>query len=91
MITASSRGTIYRAPTTEQFGQPTPGSLPTIIRTYKSAVTRHIRQEHEIYAVWQRNYWEHIIRDNGDLQRITTYIESNPLNWEDNTENPRKL
>ena len=32
--------------------------------------------------LWQRNYYEHIIRDDGDLQRIREYIKSNPNNWE---------
>ena len=38
------RGTIYRAPT-EQFQKPVRGSIPTIVRTYKAAVTRHISRE----------------------------------------------
>ena len=32
--------------------------------------------------LWQRNYWEHIIRDEKDLNRIREYIINNPLNWE---------
>ena len=31
--------------------------------------------------VWQRNYYEHIIRDDGSLQRIRVYIAGNPLRW----------
>ncbi len=31
---------------------------------------------------WQRNYYEHIIRDEDDLNRIREYIISNPMNWE---------
>jgi putative transposase len=42
--TGSIVATIRRAPTnTEQFGKPVPGSIPTIIRAYKSAVTKHHR------------------------------------------------
>ena len=33
-------------------------------------------------SVWQRNYYEHIIRDDNDLDRIREYIINNPLNWE---------
>jgi REP element-mobilizing transposase RayT len=33
--------------------------------------------------LWQRNYYEHIIRNDEDYQRIADYIQSNPLNWED--------
>jgi putative transposase len=38
---SARRGTIYRAPT-EQFGKPVSGSIPTIVRTFKSAVTRRL-------------------------------------------------
>jgi REP element-mobilizing transposase RayT len=40
--------------------------------------------------VWQRNYDEHIIRDDGDLHRIGTYIENNPLRWALDEENQKK-
>lgn len=33
-------------------------------------------------SMWQRNYWEHIIRNEEDLDRIREYIINNPLNWE---------
>ncbi len=77
------RGTMHRAPTMEQFGKPVPGSIPTIIRSFKSAVTKNInkiRNTPEV-PVWQRNYYEHIIRDENDLNRIRTYIHDNPLKW----------
>jgi REP element-mobilizing transposase RayT len=38
--------------------------------------------------VWQRNYYEHIIRNETELDRITRYIESNPARWNDDNENP---
>jgi REP element-mobilizing transposase RayT len=60
------RGTIHRAPTrTEGFGSPVPGSIPTIIRTFKAAVTRQWRRETKdpTFTVWQRNYYERVIRD----------------------------
>ncbi len=38
--------------------------------------------------VWQRNYYEHIIRNETELDRITRYIESNPARWNDDKENP---
>jgi putative transposase len=60
-----------------------PGSIPVIVRSYKSAVSKHI---HEISGmvgipVWQRNYWEHIIRNEDELERIRYYIRNNPKNW----------
>jgi REP element-mobilizing transposase RayT len=84
------RGTIYRAPTDnhEEFGKPIKGSLPTIIRTYKAAVTRLIGRELNEIGIWQRNYYEHIIRNDQDLQNKTDYIEANPLLWDEDDENP---
>ncbi|MGB9753481.1 transposase [Roseiflexus castenholzii] len=38
--------------------------------------------------LWQRNYYEHIIRDKGSLNRIRDYIVNNPLQWERDRENP---
>lgn len=37
---------------------------------------------------WQRNYYEHILRDDRDLQNKTEYIHANPLLWEQDDENP---
>ena len=87
------RGTIYRAPTPtiEQFGKPTVGSLPTIVRTFKAAVTRRAGQELNSSNIWQRNYYEHILRDQRDYERIANYIASNPVNWADDEENPNRL
>lgn len=39
-------------------------------------------------TVWQRNYYEHIIRNDDDLSRIREYIENNPLKWELDEYNP---
>lgn len=41
-----------------------------------------------IGKLWQRNYYEHIIRNEKSLQRITDYILSNPSRWDGNQENP---
>lgn len=82
------RGAIYRAPTVERFGKPTIRSLPTIVRTYKAAVTRRIGREHNATGIWQRNYYEHIIRDEKDLQNKTDYIEANPSLWDEDDNNP---
>ncbi len=37
---------------------------------------------------WQRNFYEHIIRNETDLQNKTDYIEANPLLWDEDDENP---
>jgi len=88
IIIHGGRGTIYRAPTQEQFQKPVAGSIPTIIRTFKSAVTRNIARQHNATGIWQRNYYEHVIRDDKDLQDKTDYINANPPLWDRDDENP---
>ena len=69
----------------EQFGKPVSHSIPTIIRAYKSAVTYAVNalQNQRGAALWQRNYYEHVIRDEEDLRAKRDYILSNPHRWED--------
>ncbi len=89
----SGRGTIYRAPTNnraptrEQFQKPVPGSIPTIVRTFKASVTRRIGKGLNEANIWQRNYYEHIIRSEQDWHRIQNYIIANPINWATDEEN----
>ena len=37
--------------------------------------------------LWQRNYYEHIVRNDGELDRIKEYIRNNPKNWDTDPEN----
>jgi len=69
-----------------------PESLPTIIRGFKSAVTRSINNLRNVPGalVWQRNYYEHVIRDEPSLNRIREYIVNNQLSWELDRENPER-
>jgi putative transposase len=52
------------------------GTLSKIIKSFKNAVTKHIGQ-----SIWQRSYYDRIIRDNDELYRIREYIKRNPKNW----------
>ena len=81
------------APTREQFGRPVPGSLPTIVRAFKSAVTRRINALRGTPGapVWQRNYYEHIIRTERALDAIRRYIAANPLRWHLDRYNPAAI
>jgi putative transposase len=90
LVINECRGTARRAPTVEQFGKPVPGSIPTIIRSFKSAVTKRINELRKSPGakIWQRNYYEHIIRDENELNRMREYITNNPLKWEFDKENP---
>ena len=79
-----------RAPTVERFGKPTSDSIPTIVRLFKSAATKRINEMRRTpgVPVWQRNYYEHIVRTDASLQRIRAYIGSNPERWALDRENP---
>ena len=85
-------GTACRAPTVESFGCPVAGSLPTIVRSFKSAVTKRINElrENRGAPVWQRNYYEHVIRDENDLHSIRQYIADNPVKWADDENHPAR-
>jgi len=62
-----------------------PGSLSAIIQNFKSITTRKINNIRHAQGthLWQRNYWEHIIRDENELNRIRHYIINNPRKWHD--------
>ncbi|MEL7020297.1 MAG: transposase, partial [Bacteroidota bacterium] len=61
-------------------------TIGSMVRGYKIGVTKWFR-EHRAdqypvgQRVWQRNYWEHIIRSPADHQRIAQYIIDNPKTW----------
>ncbi len=81
-----------RAPTRERFQKPVKGSIPTIVRSYKSAVSYRINLMRKTdIPVWQRNYYEHVIRNDKDLQNKTDYINANPLLWDEDEENPSNM
>ena len=65
----------------EQFAEPVCGSLSTILRSFKSAVTRQAHLDGYSAFVWQSRFYEHVIRDGEDLDRIREYILENPANW----------
>jgi len=60
---------------------PKKGSLSVIIRTFKAAVTTWARRNDFPSFHWQRGFYEHIIRNQKDLDRIRAYIRNNPLQW----------
>ncbi len=65
-------------------------SLPKIVQTFKRYTTvEYIKMVKQNLLppfkkrIWQRNYYEHIIRDEKDYLKIAEYIISNPLKWEE--------
>ena len=66
--------------------------LSEIVRAFKSFSAKRINalRKTQGIPVWQRNYYEHIIRNDDEHNRIQLYIESNPVNWMEDHENPEK-
>lgn len=84
----------------EQRSAPTktvaPRSLGAIVRAYKSAVTYAVNSAQNMRGaiLWQKNYYEHVVRNDRELNNIGWYIINNPLNWQldrDNLQNTHKL
>ena len=68
-------------------------SVASIVGSFKSAATKRINEQRGTPGapVWQRNYYEHIIRDDESLNRIRQYIAENPLHWYLDRENPNAI
>jgi REP element-mobilizing transposase RayT len=80
--------------TTPATGEPQP-SLSQIVQWFKSMTTNdYIRGVKEDgwppfrKRLWQRAYYDHIVRDERDLDRIRDYIDGNPSRWAEDPENP---
>jgi REP element-mobilizing transposase RayT len=67
-----------------------PHALPEIIRAFKTFSSRQINELRKTsgISVWQRNYYDHVIRRDESLAKIREYIETNPLRWALDQENP---
>lgn len=68
-------------------------TLGTIIGLFKSECTKKIRRamENPHINVWQRNYYEHVIRNQKSLNKIRQYISTNPSMWSHDRNNPNRL
>ena len=60
---------------------PKSNSISTIIRSYKSAVTKHANRLGYTFQ-WQPRFHDHIIRNDKSFQNISAYIMNNPANWQ---------
>lgn len=67
----------------EAFRKPVEGSVPTVVRSYKSAVTKRVREAlgRKTMNVWQSNYFERVLRDGAEFGDASAYILENPLRW----------
>jgi REP element-mobilizing transposase RayT len=69
-----------------------PRSLASFVWGFKAAVTKRINAMRHTpgSVVWQRNYYEHIIRNPAELEKIRAYIRENPLRWACDRYNPER-
>ena len=67
--------------------------MGAIVGTFKAVTARRINSIRHTPGgdVWQRNYYEHVVRNERALQRIRGYISSNPLRWDLDIENPANV
>jgi len=65
-------------------------SLPEIVRGFKTFPARRVNRARRVVGVpvWQRNYWEHVIRNQEAFNRTHEYILTNPKRWQLDRENP---
>lgn len=70
-------------PRSSQHG--TSRTIGSMVRGFKIGVTRWFRANTDIHKVWQRNYYEHIIRNEDSYLKIAEYIQTNPQRWEIDT------
>lgn len=77
---------------TRPYSVPKRHPLSEIVRALKSFSAKRINvwRHAEGLSVWQRNYFEHIIRNEREMENIWLYIESNPARWNEDAENPAK-
>ena len=72
---------------------PTRHGVPEIVRAFKTFSARRVNEARKTPGVpiWQRNYYEHVIRSDEVLTRIREYIANNPTQWDLDRENPLRL
>jgi putative transposase len=58
-------------------------TVGSVVRGFKIGVTKWMRKNSNVHTVWQRNYFEHIIRDEQSYHIISNYIKSNPSKWQE--------
>jgi len=77
----------------ESYGRPVVGSLPTIVRSFKSVVTKRLNRirSNPDGPIWQRNYYERVIRGDKELTALRQYILNNPSQWNTDKNNPHNL
>ena len=88
IIVLGTRGASFPRPSRSsqpnRRGEVSSPTLGQVVAYFKYQSTKSINQHRDMPGtrIWQRNYYDHVIRDNIDLQRIRQYITDNPMQWE---------
>jgi putative transposase len=99
IITDDRRGTVpvprVEDTSQQQGGETPPLRKPTLGQIvayfkYKSTKEINVMDGGRIAKLWQRNYYEHIVRNEREMENIWNYIETNPAMWATDDENPAK-
>jgi len=90
-ILSNASGEASLAPTRAVAGV-SRGSLGSIVGSFKAGVSRRVAamRRGSPIALWQSGYQDHIVRTDGELDRIRRYIAANPEHWATDHENPRR-
>ena len=91
VIVGPTVGATHASPLQRPAG-PSKRSIGAIVGSYKSAVSKRINAMRGTpgVSVWQRNFYEHVIRNESTLNRIRQYIADNPARWAEDPENPAR-
>ena len=59
-------------------------TLGQVVAYFKYQSTKYINQHRDMVGtrIWQRNYYDHVLRDDIDLERVRQYIINNPMQWD---------
>lgn len=91
MVFTDCVGAIHESPLRMTLQQRRAMALPKLMGRFKMLLAKHINKLRQTSGsvLWQRNYYEHVIRNESDLRRIREYITTNPARWETDLLHPR--
>ena len=88
------QSTLARPPIHNQtVGARSPRPYGLVVAYFKYQSTKYINQHRDTPGtrIWQRNYYDHVLRDDINLERIRQYITDNPMQWELDQLHPNNL
>ena len=90
IVIIERRGVLQYAPANEGGLRSPSQTLGAIVRGFKAASTRSVNDMHQTHRkkLWQRNYYERIIRNSSQLRGYQKYIRDNPMSWNLDRNNP---